>query len=68
MGHQSVPATATRVQPGDNENQIVRDSYLYLHWNGILTHDKAETEMATFASAALLEPDHKWKRKFGLAR
>ncbi|AJY45195.1 hypothetical protein TM49_04995 [Martelella endophytica] len=43
------------------ENQIVRDSYLYLHWNGILTNNKAESEMATFAGAALIEPGERWK-------
>ena len=42
-------------------NQILRESYIYLHWNGILTHDKAEQEMATFAGAALIEPGERWK-------
>ncbi|MET3598181.1 hypothetical protein [Martelella mangrovi] len=44
-------------------NQIIRDSYLYLHWNGILTHDRAEHEMATFADAALIEPSERWIRR-----
>lgn len=68
MGHQSVRAYASHVERIPHDNQILRDSYLYLHWNGILTNDKAESEMATFAGAALLEPDDKWNPKNGVKR
>ncbi|MBB4121067.1 hypothetical protein [Martelella radicis] len=55
-----VSSTAAKIP---STNQIIRDSYLYLHWNGILTHDRAEHEMATFADAALIEPNERWTRR-----
>ncbi|TPW28442.1 hypothetical protein FJU08_16625 [Martelella alba] len=62
MSLHSVPTDGIKLEQndllnGEFRNQIIRESYLYLHWNGILTQNGAEREMETFGGHRLRMAD-----------